>query len=108
MELDDGDGLVVGEREDACAFVFAADSEVVHASATADAHVAFAVDSVVAQAVVAGCSGAGWECFEGRAVGVPGGASVERSVWALFVVVVAEFVELSLDLPQAFGGRSGA
>lgn len=54
VELDDGGGGVVGDREDACAGVVSADAEVVHASGSADADVTVGVDAVVAQSVSVG------------------------------------------------------
>jgi len=51
---------------------------------------------------------AGGGGFGGRSVGVAGGAPVQRSVWALLVVVRAELVELALELGECWGGRSGS
>jgi hypothetical protein len=51
-EVSDGDLVVVGERKDTFAGVFGADSEVVHATGAADAHLAFGVEPVIAQPVV--------------------------------------------------------
>jgi hypothetical protein len=63
-EVGDGDLVLVGEREDACAGVFGADAEVVHAAGAAEAHLAFGVEPVVAQAVMTGLvSVAGWGGF---------------------------------------------
>ena len=45
--------VLVGEREDAFAGVGGADAEVVHAAGAAQAHLAFGVEPVVAQAVMA-------------------------------------------------------
>lgn len=45
--------VVVAEREDAFAGVSGTDAEVVHPAGAADAHLAFGVEPVVAQAVVA-------------------------------------------------------
>ena len=58
-EVDDGDGLVVGDGQDALSAVGVADSEVVHAAGVADADFAPGVDAVVAQSVVAGGGGGG-------------------------------------------------
>jgi hypothetical protein len=99
VELDDGDVVVVGEREDAFARVGGADAEVVHAAGAAEAHLVFGVEPVVAQAVVAGLVAvAGRGRFRGRAVGVARGSAVQRAVWAVLVVVLAELVELALEL----------
>ena len=66
--------VVVGEREDAFAGVGGADAEVVHAAGAAEAHLAFGVEPVVAQAVVAwAVPVAGWGGFGGGAVGVAWG-----------------------------------
>src|SRR5688572_7732727 len=85
-EFDDGDGGVVGDGEDAFAGVGVADAEVVHASGSAQAHLAEFVEQVVAQPVVTGAAGAG-----GRGlgqVGVDAGRSLaaELAVGALGVV----------------------
>ena len=66
VEFGDGDVVVVGEREDAFAGVGGADAEVVHAAGAAEAHLAFGVEPVVAQAVVAGA----WPLLAGAALGV--------------------------------------
>ncbi len=59
--------VVVGEREDAFAGVRVTDAEVVHPAGAAQAHVAFAIEAVVAQAVV----GLGaWPLLAGAAFGV--------------------------------------
>ena len=108
VELDDGDVVVVGEREDAFAGVGGADAEVVHPAGAAEAHLAFGVEPVVAQAVVplgrGRCCGSG---FRGGAVGLAWGSAVERSVGALFVVVLAERVELLLQLGDGAGAVVG-
>ena len=102
LEFDDGDVVFVGEREDAFAGVRSADAEVVHAAGAAQAHLAGGVEAVVAQPVVAlWVSVAGGECSGCGAVGVAWGASVERAVWALLVVVGAELVELALQRCEA-------
>ena len=53
VEVDDGDGVVVDEGEDAFASVLGADAEVVHAGGAAQAGFAVCADLVVADAVVA-------------------------------------------------------
>ena len=107
-EVGDGDVVVVGEREDAFAGVFGADAEVVHSACSAEAHLAFVVESVVAQPVVAWCvTVAGWERLGCGSVGVTWRASVKRAVRALLVVVRSELVELTLQLCDAAGGWSG-
>src|SRR5262249_4397229 len=106
VELDEGDVVLVGEREDAFAGVGGADREVVHAAGAADAHLAFVVEAVVAQPVVAGGAAVGRE-------GVGWGAGGEswvvrcRARWALFVVMLLERVEVVLELAQRSGWRSG-
>ena len=93
--------VVVGEREDAFAGVGGADAEVVHAAGAAEAHLAVGVEPVVAQAVVAwGVPVGGWGGFGGGAVGVAGCSPVQRAVWAVLVVVLAELVELALELER--------
>ena len=89
----------------ACAF---ADGEVVHASGAAEAHLAGGVEAVVAQAVVLLGAWAGGCGLRGGPVGLAGGAAGQGAVGALLVVVVAELVELALQLGECSGGRSGA
>jgi hypothetical protein len=96
-ELGDGDLVVVSEGEDAFAGVFGADAEVVHAAGAAEGHLAFGIEPVVAQPVVA--------------LGVPvsrcGCGAVQRAVRAVLVVMLAELVELALQLGDAGGRWSG-
>ncbi len=107
-EVGDGDVVVVGERQDACAGVADADAEVVHAAGAAQGHAAFAVEPVVAQSVVPGVvSVAGGDGFGGRAVDLAGGAAVQGAVRAALVVVLAELLQLPLKLGQGPGGWSG-
>ena len=94
--------VVVGEREDAFAGVRGADAEVVHPAGAADAHLAFGVEPVVAQPVVAvGVAVGRWERLWGwrgrRRLGCCGAARGG----ALLVVVLAELVELALQLRGA-------
>ena len=99
LEFDDRDVVVVGEREDAFAGVGGADAEVVHSSGAAEGHLAFGVEPVVAQAVVAlGVAVGRWGGLGGCAVGVGWGSAVQRAVWAALVVVLAELVELLLEI----------
>src|SRR5262245_40449007 len=108
-EVGDRDAGVVGEGEDAFAGVGGAAGEVVHAAGAPQGHAAVLVEAVVAQAVVAwGVSVGGWGGFRGRSVSVARGAAAQRSVRALFVVVLAELVELALQLGKGAGGRPGA
>src|SRR2546421_11105446 len=108
LEFDHGDVGVVGEREDAFACVGGADAEVVHPSGAAEAHLAFGVEPVVAQAVVPlGVAVGRGGGFGGGAVGVAWGSSVQRAVWALLGVVLAELVELALQLGGAAGQWPG-
>src|SRR5205085_9872830 len=61
-----------------------------------------------AQAVVAlGVVVGRWSGLRDRTVGVSWCGSVERSVWALFVVVLAELVELALELSRGAGCWAG-
>ena len=64
----------------------------------AEGHGSFVVEAVVAEAVLTVGSGAGWGGFGGRPVCVAWRAACERSVWALFVVGLAERVELALEI----------
>ncbi len=109
VEFGDGDVVVVGEREDAFARVGGADSEVVHAAGAAEAHFAFGVEPVVAEAVMpGGVSVAGWRGFRGGVVGLARCLTVEGSVGAAFVVVLAELVELLLELGECAGRWAGS
>ncbi|HJS97096.1 MAG TPA: hypothetical protein VJ741_22705 [Solirubrobacteraceae bacterium] len=100
--------VLVGEREDAFAGVGGADAEVVHAAGAAEGHAAFGVESVVAQAVVAWwVAVAGWGGLRSRAVGLPGRCSLKGAVWAVFVVVLAELIELLLELDDRSCGWPG-
>ena len=54
VEMDDGDGVFVGDGEDSFRGVRSPHSEVVHPSGTSDAHVSVSVDVVVAQPVAVG------------------------------------------------------
>lgn len=107
-EVGDGDVVLVSEREDACAGVFGADTEVVHSSGSAEAHFACVIEPVIAQPVVAWwVSVAGGERLRCGAVGVVWCASLERAVGALLVVVRSELLELALQLCDAGGGWPG-
>lgn len=53
VEVDDGDGVLVGDGEDAFAVVLDADAEVVHAAGAAQAHLAVGGDMVGVQPEVA-------------------------------------------------------
>ena len=76
VEIGDGDVVVVGEGEHAFAGVGDANAEVVHAAGAADADLAFGVDPVIAQPVVAlGVPVGGGEGFGGGSVGVAGGVA---------------------------------
>src|SRR5947209_18163420 len=108
VEFDDGDVVLVGEREDAFAGVGGADAEVVHASGAAEGHLAFGVEAVIAQAVVAGgVRVVGRERFGGGAVDLARRSTVQRAVRARFVVVLAELLQLCLQLGDGPGGWSG-
>jgi hypothetical protein len=88
--------VVVGEREDAFAGVGGAGGEVVHPAGAAEGHLAFGVESVVAQAVVRLGVCAGRRGFGGGAVGVARSSPVQGAVGAALVVALAELVELQL------------
>ena len=62
VEVDDGDGGVVDEREDSFAAVLLADAEVVHVCCAAQDHFAVGADGVVSKAEVsfARCRGEGF------------------------------------------------
>lgn len=62
VEVGDGHGGGVDERDDAFATVSDADAEVMHAAGVAQAHLPVLVDAVVAEPVVT-FPGCGWECF---------------------------------------------
>ena len=95
----------VGEREDAFAGVGGADPEVVHPAGAAEGHLAFGVEAVIAQAVVAGLVAVARRGgFGGGAVGVAWGSVMQRAVGAPFVVVRAELVQLGLQLGDAARG----
>jgi len=99
VQMDDGDGGVVGEEHDAFAAVGGADAEVMHAAGSAEADLPVGADVVVAEPVVAGVGDAArGGGFRGRGVGVRGCSVVEGAVRAAVVVVLAERVELGLEL----------
>ena len=84
-----------------------ADAEVVHPAGTAEGHPALGVEAVVAQPIVAGrvtvVRGGLW----GGAVGLARRSALEAAVRAPFVVVLAELVQLGLQLEQGSGDRAG-
>jgi hypothetical protein len=93
--------VVVSEREHAFAGVLDAGVEVVHPACAADGHLAFDVEAVVAQPVVAWrLAVARWGGFRGGAVGLAGCSSLQSSVGAAFVVVLTELIELVLELGE--------
>jgi hypothetical protein len=76
---------------------------VVHPAGAAEARLAFGVEPVVAQLVVPlGVAVGRWGGFGGGSVGVAWGSSVQRAVWALLVVVLAELIELVLVLRRCW------
>ena len=106
VELSDRDPAVVGEREDPFAGMCDAGVEVVHPAGAAQGHLAADVEPVVAQAVVAGgVAVARRERFRGCAVSIARGPAPERPVRAALVVVLAELVELALQLAERSRGR---
>jgi hypothetical protein len=108
-QFDDGDAGLVGDREDFLAAVGGADAEVVHAAGAAEGHLAFGVEPVVAQAVVAlGVAVGGGDGFGGGSVGVAGSAPAQGAVGAVLVVVLAEGVEVALQLGDVRGWWSGS
>ena len=102
--MDDGDGVVVGDGQDAFAGVGGADAEVVHASGAAEAHFSEWVEVVVAEPVVLRAAVSGRGCFGERGVGGGWGAPIEFSVRPSLVVELAEAVELGLQLASRRGG----
>jgi hypothetical protein len=78
-----------------------------HPACSAEAHLAFGVEAVVAQSVVLLGLCAGGSGLGGGAIGVARGVAAHRAVGALLVVVLAELVELALQLDAAVGERSG-
>ena len=101
--------VVVGEREDAFAGVCGADAEVVHPAGAAEGHLAFGVEPVVAQPVMTGrVAVARRGGFRGGAVGLARCSAVQSAVGAPLVVVLAELVELALELERLSGWWSGS
>jgi hypothetical protein len=74
--VDDGGGGLVHQDDDAFPLVLPSDAEVVEPAGVAEGEESELVDSVVADAVVAGVGLAAWSCFGGGAVGVTGGGFV--------------------------------
>ena len=98
-EVDDGDGGLVGDGEDAFAVVGASDAEVVHASGSPEADLAAGVDAVVAEPeVVSVCSGGSG--FGERVVDLGGGLASEGAVGSVVVVEVGEGVQEGLQLAR--------
>jgi hypothetical protein len=103
--VDDCDGGLVGDGEDAAVCVAGADAEVVHAAGAAEADLAVVVGSVVAQPVVAGVAdGGGWSRFRCGGVGDRGGEPLQCPVGSKLVADALEAVELGLQLGDG-GGR---
>ena len=105
VEGDDRDVLLVDDGEDAPAGVGRADLEVVQAASPPQGHGAPAVGDVVAEAEVAPSSRAGWQRPRCRPVCLGGRRPADRPVWSLLVVVVAEPVELRLQLDERVRDR---
>ena len=103
-QFDDGDAGSVGDSEDFPAAVGDADAEVVHLAGPADADLAAGVDVVIAQPVVRGRGGGGPGFGQGP-VGLAGDRAVHCPAGAVLVVVLAEDVELALQVAQGGGGR---
>nr|WP_282826564.1 hypothetical protein [Gulosibacter sediminis] len=105
-EVGDGDGGVVGDREDAFAVVRGADAEVVHAAGAAEADLAVA-DAVVAQSVVRGVGVIAGDRFRGRGEGLGRGVPGEGSVGSAFVVMLAKRGQLGLEFVGGAGAGPG-
>ena len=106
--VDDCDGGLVGDGEDAAVCVAGA-AEVVHAAGAAEADLAVVVGLVVAQPVVAGVAdGAGWSRFGCGGVGDRGGEPLQCPVGSKLVVDALEAVELGLQLDDGGGGGLGS
>jgi hypothetical protein len=103
-QFDDGDAGLVGDREDFLAAVGGADTQVVHAAGPADADLAAGVDVVITQPVVAPGGGCRASLGQGP-VGLARGSALQGPVGAVFVVVLAEGVELALQAVKGGGGR---
>ena len=100
--------MVVGEGEDAFAGVGGGGSEVVDAVGAASGHLAFGVEPAVAEPVVARrVAVGGGDGFGGGSISRCGCGAVRRVVRAVLVVMLAELVELALQLGDAEGRCSG-
>ena len=88
VEVDDRDGGVVDEREDAFAAVGGSDAEVVHAAGAAETDLPVGVDVVVANTVVGAVVVSGRDGFGGGAVGGVGSEAAAGAVRSAGVVVV--------------------
>jgi hypothetical protein len=88
--------VVVGEREDTFAGVVVVRSRGGASGRRGGSSCGLFVESVVAQVVVLLGAGSRGGSFRGCVVGGGGGVSVQGSVGAMCVVVLAELVELPL------------
>ena len=104
LKFGDRDGGLVGDGEDFLAAVGGADAEVVHAAGVADADLAAGVDMVITQPVVAVRGGCGASFGQGP-VGLAGSGTLQCPVRAVLVVVLAEGIQLALQVWQGGGGR---
>ena len=100
FEFDDGHGGFVGDGEDSFAGVGVADSEVMHAAGSAEAHLSELIEAVVTQAVVPWARAAGGFSFREGSVSSCRGTPVELAVGTMVVVDVPETVELGLEVDQ--------
>ena len=101
--MDDADAAVVYEDADWCAVEASAESDVVEFSAVTQGDCSVAVDDVVSDSPVA-ADGAVGSDFGGCVVTLVGCFPSEGSVWSLTVVVVAEGVDLGLELLEGVDG----
>jgi hypothetical protein len=85
VEVDDRDGAVVGDGEDAFSGVGSSGGEVVHAAGAAEAHFPGAVGAVVAQPEVFRGAGFRGSRFRGCPVGGSWGVTFQGAVRALLV-----------------------
>jgi hypothetical protein len=99
--VDHADVLVVDQDSNPFVFVGASDSDVVHAGAEPEGDGAGVIDTVFADSPVS--VGAGRGGFAARGVGLVWGCAVEGAMRADGVVVVAEGVELALELNDRVG-----
>jgi hypothetical protein len=107
VSVDDADVEVGDESEDVFPAVFAAQADVAQSAVVAQRDHAAGVDLVAADPVVDGDRGLCWTGFRAGVEGLLGGAATDGAVRSDAVVVVAEPVELALQLGQGAGWSLG-